>query len=43
MLWVFLALVAMDLASNSVSVPNWAYIVMIVVAAIFVAIEVARK
>jgi hypothetical protein len=41
MLWVLLTLIAMDLASNAVSVPGWTYIILIIVVAIIVAIEVA--
>lgn len=39
MLWVFVVLVIMDLASAAVSIPAWAYLIYVLAAAVFMMIE----
>jgi hypothetical protein len=39
MLWIFIVLVIMDLASAAVSIPAWAYLIYIVACAIMVCLE----
>ncbi len=39
MLWIFLALIGIDLASTDVSVPAWGYILLIIVGVVFVCLD----